>query len=88
VNDDGVRGKVGIQRVGVEQIELVEGETWETAGRRQVPLLHLPGIKGIEVVDPDHLVPLADQRLDHVRPDEAGRTGDEDSGHRPPRPIP
>jgi hypothetical protein len=60
----------------------------ERAGLGQIALLHLSGVKGIEVVDPDHLVPLPHQRLGQVRPDEAGRTGDEDSGHRPPRPIP
>jgi hypothetical protein len=79
---------VGSERVGVEKVQLVEGEAGQPAGLGQVALLHLPGIEGIEVVDPDHLVSLADKRLHQVRPDEAGRTGDEDTGHRPPRPIP
>jgi hypothetical protein len=88
VDDHGVGGKVGLQRVGVEKIELVEGEAGVRPGLGQVPLLHAPGVERIEVVDPDHGIALTDQRLDQVRPDEAGRTGDEDSGHRPPRPIP
>jgi hypothetical protein len=79
---------VGLKRVGVEEVQLVEGEAAERTGRGQVPLLHLARVEGIEVIDPGHLVALTDQRLDQVRPDESGRTGDEDSGHRPPRPIP
>ena len=74
--------------VHVEQVQLPEGEARQPPDLRQVALLHGPGIERIEVVDPDHLVAPAHQRLDQMRADEPRRPGDQDPRHLRPRPIP
>ncbi|GMV11161.1 MAG: hypothetical protein AMXMBFR55_28950 [Gemmatimonadota bacterium] len=44
------------------------------------------GVAGDEVVEPDDLVPLPQEAVGEVRPQEAGGAGDEDA-HQPPLPM-
>ena len=77
-----------LERLDVEHVLLVEAEARQAADLPQVALLHGAGVERVEIVDPDHLVASARQRLDQMRADEARRAGDEDPGHRALRPIP
>ena len=76
------------QRLDVPHVLLVEREPREPPHVPQVPLLHGARVEPVEVVDAYDLVFPARERLDQVRADEPGRPGDEDTRHRPARPIP
>ena len=67
-------------RLGVPDIEIVEGEVGVLFQLGEAGLLELEGVVGVHVVDADDTLSALQQALRHMHPEEAGRAGDE-NGH-------
>jgi hypothetical protein len=67
-----------VERVGLREVELVEGEgPAGLAQVRQPRLLQGDRVIVVQIVDPDHGVAAGEQCPGDVHPDEPGDTGDE-----------
>ncbi len=76
----GIEGEDRARRLGIADVEIVEGEVGVLFQLGEARLLQLERVIGVHVIDADDLLAALKQALRHMHPEEAGRAGDE-NGH-------